>query len=77
MHALFAYKQCLKTAFFARSVTIGVLWHVVVSQTSIVHMPYATVTGKYFRALIYAHVQTPIHAYAYEHVDAKNLCTRV
>ena len=33
-------------------VRISVLGHVVVSQTCMVQVPYAAVTGKYFRALI-------------------------
>ena len=34
-------------------VTISVLGHVAVSQMDIVQVPYATVTGKYVRALSY------------------------
>ena len=34
-------------------VTISVLGRVVVSQMGIVQVPYATVTVKYFRALMY------------------------
>ena len=36
----------------SQRVTISVLGHVVVSQMGIVQVPYATVTVKYFRALI-------------------------
>ena len=35
----------------SQKVTISVLGHVVVSQMGIVQVPYATVTGKYVRAL--------------------------
>ena len=51
-------EQVRLTRFFAlpdsdtsQRVTIGVLGHVVVSQTGIVQVPYATVTVEYFRAL--------------------------
>ena len=39
----------------SQRVTISVLGHVVVSQMDIVQVPYATVTGKYVRALSYGH----------------------
>ena len=38
----------------SQRVAISVLGHVVVSQMDIVQVPYATVTGKYVRALSYA-----------------------
>ena len=57
-------EQVRLTRFFALPdsntsprVTISVLGHVVVSQMGIVQVPYATVTVKYFRALIINAVQ--------------------
>ena len=54
-------EQVRLTRFFALpdsntspGVTISVWGHVVVSQMGIVQVPYATVTVKYFRALMYA-----------------------
>ena len=40
----------------SQRVTISVLGHVVVSQMDIVQVPYATVTSKYVRALMYRRV---------------------
>ena len=47
----------------SQRVTISVLGHVVVSQMDIVQVPYATVTGKYVRALSYGPYSYGLHSY--------------
>ena len=72
-------EQVRLTRFFAlpdsntpQRVTISVSGHVVVSQTGIVQVPYATVTVKYFRALKYLRtcVPTCIPTYVPTHLRA-------
>ena len=54
----------------SQRVTISVLGHVVVSQMDIVQVPYATVTGKYVRALSYGIL---VMAYLLWHINVQ-LC---